>query len=476
MKPNAISSKITTNVVRKPTYLEFWQYLSSVFIVCWLITPLFNQVFAANENLGKTILARGSITADRKSKAVPLKRLSPVFRQDILRTGTGARAQFRMIDNALINLQQNSVLRLREYQLKSGGNGSVLMELISGGLRTITGTLGKQNKKDYQLRTPVATIGIRGTMYEVEIMPNGGMYVGVWKGAIWIHSHSGKCDIELGDGFKNRFVFVNAQGVCDVLKQIPIVFRDGHSSKTSGNTVPTNFKIEPLLENPRQAQPFQALTLGQRGVAISNGRTNTISRATPVISTDSNGIVTANKGAVSHFSQNIGGYPVGWGRWNSYTISPSLDGLPTAAIDKNGLLWSTYKATSNDVIATRIGEVRYDNMVDSLAQSSMGKVSNLAVQMEVDFGSGQVSKGLISANVPDHTWIGVFDGKVSNGKLALDFNGGALVNSNTGIKSNATGNIAGDFIGDKGQAITGGFNMVDEANNGNQIEGLFLID
>jgi hypothetical protein len=151
--------------------------------------------------------------------------------------------------------------------------------------------------------------------------------------------------------------------------------------------------------------------------------------------------------------------------------------LPTAATDKNGLLWSTYKATSSDVIASRVGEVHYDNMVDSLAQSSMGKVSNLAVQMDVDFGSGQVSKGLISANVPNHTWIGVFDGKVSNGKLALDFNGGALVNSNTGIRSNTCiGNIAGDFIGDKGQAITGGFNMVDEANGENQIEGLFLID
>jgi hypothetical protein len=477
MKLNAMgNNKRQADMAIPLLYLDFSKILFSTLIAFWLITPLPNQALAANERLGKTILARGSITADRNGEAKSLKRLSPVFRQDILRSGVGARAQFRMIDNALINLQQNSVLRLYKYQLKSDGNGSVLMELISGGLRTITGTFGKKNKKDYQLKTPVATIGIRGTMYEVEIMPNGGMYVGAWKGAIWIRSHSGKCNIELGDGFKDRFIFINVQGSCQVLKQIPSVFRDGHSSKTSSNTIPGDFTVEPLLENPRQKQDFQALILGQRSVAISNGRTNTISRATPIISTDSNGVVSSNKGAVTNFSQNIGGYPVGWGRWNNYTIRPTLDGLPISVSDKNGLLWSTYKATNIDVVANRIGEVGYDHMVDSLAQSNMGKVSNLAVQMNVDFGSGQVSKGIISANVPDHTWIGIFDGQVSNGKLTLDLNGGSLVNSNTGIESNIGGNIAGDFIGDKAQAITGGFNMVDKANSNNQIEGLFLID
>ena len=474
MRSNAIGRNIKEgSVTALPTSLDFSRLLLSVLIAFWLITSLFAQVLAANERLGKTILARGSITADRNSKAEVLKRLSPVFRQDILRSGAEARAQFRMVDNALINLQQNSVLRLRNYQLDSGGNGSVLMELISGGLRTITGTIGKQNKKDYQLRTPVATIGIRGTMYEVKIMPNGGMYVGAWKGAISMRSHSGKCDIELGAGLKDRFVFVNADGVCKTLQYMPREFKNGNASNTS-NITPGD--VESLQGKLRPKQSFQALTLGQKEVAITSGHTNSISRATPVISTDSNGVVSANRGAVSDFSQNIGGYPVGWGRWNNYTISPSLDGLPVRASDNNGLLWSTYKATNRDAIASRAGEVHYGSLVDSLAQSSMGKVSNLAVQMDVDFGSGRVSKGLISANVPDHMWVGVFDGQVTNGKLALGFNGGALVNSTTGIRSNAGGNIIGDFVGDKGQAITGGFTMTDGANKDNQIEGLFLLD
>lgn len=450
--------------------------VKSLVIALLFSTVCIDGVFAANERLGKTILARGSITADRVGKLNALKRLSPVFRQDVLRSGTNARAQFRMIDNALINLQQKSVLRLRKYQLTSGGGeGGVLMELISGGLRTITGTIGKKNKEAYQLRTPVATIGIRGTMYEVEIMSDGGMYVGTWQGAVWIRSYSGRCDIELGDGFKDDFVYVNAQGSCQVLNQIPNVFRDGHSSKTSPSSIQPEYQIEPLLEDPQQEQSFQALTVGQGNVAITSGRTNSITRSTPVISTDNHGVVSANTGSVSEFSQNIGGYPVGWGRWNAYSIRPELEGVPTLARDNNGLLWSTYQATNSDVIASRTGQVRYDTMVDSLAQSNMGKVSKLAVQMDVDFGSGAVSKGTISAQVPDHTWIGVFDGQVTNGKLSLGFNGGSLVHSGTGVSSHTSGNIAGDFVGENGKAITGGFNMADEASS-HQIEGVFLVE
>ncbi|HIO92689.1 MAG TPA: hypothetical protein EYG68_07575 [Leucothrix mucor] len=436
-----------------------------------------NLVTAADtdKTLGKTILARGSVTADRNNAREALKRRSPIFREDILRSGTNARAQFRMVDNALINLQENSVLRLRKYELKSAsGGGSVVMELISGGLRTITGTIGKKNKKDYQLRTPAATIGIRGTMYEVEIVDDG-MYVGAWSGSIDIHSYSGRCDISLGNRAKGRFALITNQGDCQILSNIPEVFREGHSSKAGSTAGLSGVNIEPLLENPQRLARFRGLTVGQGAASITQGQTDTISSSNPVIATNNNGIVSSSAGAVSDFSQNIGGYPVGWGRWNTYDVSSELGGLANAQNDSNGLLWSTYSPTSNDTVSSRIGVARYDNTIDSLAQSSMGKVSNVAVQMDVNFGNGQVSNGAISARVPGHTWIGVFDGQVSGGKLSLDFNGGALVNAQTGASSNATGNIAGDFVGDNAEAITGAFNMVDGVNSSNQIEGVFLV-
>lgn len=429
---------------------------------------------AADEPLGKTILARGSVTADRNNAQEALKRLSPVFQQDVLRSGSGARAQFRMIDDALINLQENSVLNLTEYKLDTaGGDGSVLMDLISGGLRTVTGVVGKKDKKDYQLRTPIATIGIRGTMYEVEIVSDG-MYVGAWSGDIWIVSNSGKCDVELGDNFKDRFAFVDTQGVCRMLQNVPEVFREGHSSDVETDIADISTSADAELKNPQRALPFRGLALGQGSVAIGRGEADSASRSNPVIEITNSGVVSSPNGVVTEFAQNIGGYQLSWGRWNEYVLSPEVDGLPSPVDDANGLIWSTYQPSDADVVAGRTGEVRYNNMLGSLAQSNMGAVSSVSVQMDVDFDDGSVANGALSARVPDHTWVAVFDGQVSNGQLELEYNGGALVNAQTGAFTDASGQIVGDFIGDAADAITGGFSMTDDVSN-NQIEGTFLV-
>ncbi len=197
--------------------------------LCVVLASLFSTLpaQAAEEQIGKTVLARGFVTAERAGANEALKRLSPVFRADTLRSGANASAQFRMIDNALINLQQNSVLKLQEYTMATQGKESAVMQLLAGGLRTVTGSIGKQNKQDYQLKTPASTIGIRGTTYEVKIVPQG-MYAAAWAGSIWIKSYSGKCDIELGEGFTYRYAFVNRAGECKELATIPPVFQDGY--------------------------------------------------------------------------------------------------------------------------------------------------------------------------------------------------------------------------------------------------------
>ncbi len=51
---------------------------------------------------------------------------------------------------------------------KQDGNEKGLFSLLKGGLRTITGLVGRTNKANYQVTTSVATIGIRGTEYTIE--------------------------------------------------------------------------------------------------------------------------------------------------------------------------------------------------------------------------------------------------------------------------------------------------------------------
>lgn len=90
-------------------------------------------------------------------------------------TGDSGRAQLRFSDGALISLQPGSEFKIDNYQYsgKGGGEEKGFFSLIKGGMRTITGLIGRSNRNNYQVTTSVATIGIRGTEYTAGLNPAG---------------------------------------------------------------------------------------------------------------------------------------------------------------------------------------------------------------------------------------------------------------------------------------------------------------
>jgi hypothetical protein len=115
---------------------------------------------------------------------------------DTIATGQG-RVQLRMIDGAYISLQPQSVLRLDEYSLASAAKEeSGLLALLRGGLRTVTGLIGKTNRNKYRLITDTATIGIRGT--EFAATADHGTRVNVTRGIVALCNNGGCIDIAGG--------------------------------------------------------------------------------------------------------------------------------------------------------------------------------------------------------------------------------------------------------------------------------------
>ena len=82
----------------------------------------------------------------------------------------GGRAQLRFTDGAYVSLQPQSQFRIDQYRFdgKTDGSEKGFFSLLKGGLRTITGLVGRSNKANYQVSTSVATIGIRGTEYTIQ--------------------------------------------------------------------------------------------------------------------------------------------------------------------------------------------------------------------------------------------------------------------------------------------------------------------
>jgi hypothetical protein len=115
-----------------------------------------------------------------------LKAQSIVYEQDTLITDAASQAEIVFSDNTLMTFREGTTFIVKEYAFHPKGGeksvGKYVMSLIEGGFRTVTGLIAKSNPTDYQVVTPVATIGVRGTDYAV-YLSNGQLFVGYYKGS-----------------------------------------------------------------------------------------------------------------------------------------------------------------------------------------------------------------------------------------------------------------------------------------------------
>ncbi|MGH8764085.1 MAG: FecR family protein, partial [Burkholderiales bacterium] len=122
---------------------------------------------AAAANVGRVILSAGDATALRQGQVIRLGLGTRVQDQDVLRTGPASNLQVRFEDDSYVSLREGSELRVDQYRYSGGKDAdeSAVFSLIKGGLRAVTGLIGRRNHDNYRLSTPTATIGIRGTDY-----------------------------------------------------------------------------------------------------------------------------------------------------------------------------------------------------------------------------------------------------------------------------------------------------------------------
>jgi FecR protein len=95
-----------------------------------------------------------------------LSQQSVVEAGDLLSTERDSYAQINFADGSQATLRPNSKLKIEEfgYSEKEPEKDNLVMRLIKGGLRTVTGLIGKRGNQDaYKIQTSTATIGIRGS-------------------------------------------------------------------------------------------------------------------------------------------------------------------------------------------------------------------------------------------------------------------------------------------------------------------------
>ena len=94
---------------------------------------------------------------------------------ETLETGPKSVVQIVFPDRSMLHVKSDSRIKVEEYNFTKAkpDDDDMVVNIFKGGMRSLTGLVGKRNPDQVRYKTPVATIGIRGTILEVSQTTNG---------------------------------------------------------------------------------------------------------------------------------------------------------------------------------------------------------------------------------------------------------------------------------------------------------------
>lgn len=132
---------------------------------------------------------------------------SQVGNGDLLSTEADTYARLKFQDGSEVVLRPNTQFRVERFSYDDAkpDSDNMLVRLLKGGMRSVTGLLGKRNPDKVSVQTPTATIGIRGTHFGLLFCsndcasvpgisgtpPENGLHVDVADGAVLVSNSAG---------------------------------------------------------------------------------------------------------------------------------------------------------------------------------------------------------------------------------------------------------------------------------------------
>ena len=126
---------------------------------------------------------------------------------DVMITGADGFGRLELTDGGEMVLRPNSQLKIENYRFHADkpSEDSFAYRMLKGGLRTVTGLIGKRgNPNAYVGTTSTATIGIRGTQFDLRLCQGDcgsladGTYLAVRFGGVRTGNAAGSLDVAAG--------------------------------------------------------------------------------------------------------------------------------------------------------------------------------------------------------------------------------------------------------------------------------------
>ena len=199
------------------------KFLVGLSLAVGLIGAAGAQVVASVTHLSGVLIARHP---DGTTKLMSVK--SDVSKGDTLITEKSTFARLKFNDASEIVLRPGSELRVDQFNYDEAKPeaDSLVVNMLKGGMRAVSGLIGKRSRSAVQYTTPTATIGIRGTHFGAIFCnadcgdiptvggtaPPDGLHVDVAQGAVDVTNGAGAVRVNTGE-----FSFVKAQNSLPIL-------------------------------------------------------------------------------------------------------------------------------------------------------------------------------------------------------------------------------------------------------------------
>lgn len=463
------------------------RYLLLLFL---LLGMAFSLTATAAEPAGRLLFAHGDVQLVRGSEApVKVTRGAVVQVGDTIRTGINSSAQLRLSDGAMIALRADSVFRIekQDYNEAAPGEGSQAAQLLRGGMRAITGAIGKKRPEAVSYRTPVATIGVRGTVIDVIYVPPEGLpglpdvppghYTFVMEGSVLLSNQAGELLLAAGEiGYIADEVTppVLRPDLAELFAMYASLQEPGGDDAATdeentgniGMDDPDTGDIDNVLTETATGDEAGTVAPGNYAFAFLHSFPN-LYRAnfvtTPVTVNASGEVQSASDGSgdLSSFTatgtpSNTGSYSAGdstiyWGEYDGSSVTVNDAGgnpLSLNSIDILTYIDATHVALSTaDLPTTGSYTYNYVGGLDYVTGGGLPGIDAANTYLSVDFGNGLMGVNL--ATTQYGTWT------ASNQPISDFYSSGITLDD--GFANN--GNIQGRFVGSNAEGAMTAFTL-----------------
>lgn len=145
---------------------------------------------ALADKIGVTVAAADTVRQFSGGSVSVVAANSVILQDDRLKSNASGNAQIQLVDGTRVVVGPNADVRIDDFVYEGGATVKKLtLSATRGAFRFIS---GRSQHTAYKIDTPQATIGVRGTAFDVTVS-GGRTYVALLNGALRVCARSGEC-------------------------------------------------------------------------------------------------------------------------------------------------------------------------------------------------------------------------------------------------------------------------------------------